>query len=330
MLPIEQTPALPAIATAQAQPSTPISQTPNVADSTAENNSPSATRNFSERTSTPAPMEQAVTLKVNTEQPKIISQPVALDVKFTKPPQLEIPLSLAVKLPSDAERKIPVVFAVDSSAPLVVPIRFQAENTGPIGVRTSSDAGSATPPGGGSSLSQNELAAFAPITSDRIPIQLLAGVIVVAGLVGGTLRTLEARRAIKQRVAKLKTGDRSKLTFEERMRATEHEAQSLQAADMTLLFFANIIWGLLAAALVPACLVVARHPLLLQIAESRAHLLALFGFCLLAATIGAELLARVQRALLGGSGSHETDHASSKSRPLSHSGENPETYSGAR
>jgi hypothetical protein len=129
-------------------------------------------------------------------------------------------------------------------------------------------------------------------------MRLLLELIAVAGVIGGFLRSLEARRGLKRPVVQKTSGEEWKsLSFEERVRALDQKYQSMQPGDQVVMFFANILWGILAAALVPACLVVRGSELLVQIKESHAHLLALFGFCLVAATVGAEFIAFAQRAL---------------------------------
>lgn len=335
----ESTPSYPKVATSPAQPPQPSSQPQPYTSSYSALESTPPSRPVAERNATAAPLEQAVTFRVNAEQPKMISQPVTLDVKFAKQPELDVPVSLNVKMPSEAERKIPVVFSVDSSKPIIVPIRFQAENGAALSVNTRSDAGSASSPRGGSSsgglasgasntagagaLSYNDgdLRLSRELTTANIPMPLLAAIIGVTGLIGGTLRTLETRRVVKRQAAKSAGRDWSKMSFDERVRTLDQESQTLRTGGVGT-FFANVIWGVLGAALVPACLVMAHHPLLVQIGESRAHALALFGFCLLAATIGAELLAMLMRGLSRGVEHHDrprshTTYEAGPGRPLS-------------
>ena len=269
-----------------------------------------AQRTASDPATPTRPIEQNVTLKVRAEEAKTITQPVALDVKFAKQPTLEVPVSLSLTAPSEAERKIPVsvAFTVDSRTPITVPIRFQPEpvqlsmvnrgvvGTGGDGTNNATGSGSGTSVGGDSGgPSLRNISASYAYDPSLIPFRLLAGVIAAAGLVGGILRTIQSRRNSRRAVTLERNW--SQLSFEERVRAIEQQSESTNLGERMLMLFANVLWGILAASLVPAALVLRGHPLLIQISESRAHLLALFGFCLLAATLGAELIVLAQRLL---------------------------------
>lgn len=268
----------------------------------------------------PALPEKEMVLKVDVQPDELppLTQKVALEIVSEKTEQkkLEVPLEVTVTGPEKVKKTLELEVNVVTPEKLKIPVSLRA--TDDAVDRCTCDCCNPDRKSRGESGTKlpKETTHDEPPREPERPVlgySLLFGVIVVGGLAGGWLRWLETKKRRSRIEAELAKLNRARAVpeptekaapppsdpqdpFSLRRQALEQEQESLDRARM-----GDLAWGLLGSLLVPAVLAVGSNALLNEVkAGSAIHVAALLGFCIVAASLGAEFLARLQHLVRTG------------------------------